>query len=54
MRLSEYEIAENKEQVHWKFKSEKKTGCDGKCCIVPGDLGSFKWASSPFISACFS
>ncbi len=41
VRLSEYEIIENKELLQWKFKSEKKTGCDGKCCITPGQLGSF-------------
>ena len=41
VRLSEYEIVENKELLQWKFKSAKKTGCDGKGCITPGQLGRF-------------
>ena len=39
--MSEYEIVENKELLQWKFKSEKKTGCNGKGCITPGQLGRF-------------
>lgn len=39
--LLEYEIAENKELLQWKFKSDKKAGCSGQCCVTQGQLGSY-------------
>lgn len=41
VRLSEYEIIENRELLQWKFKSAKKAGCSGRCCITPGEIGKF-------------
>ncbi|CAL8467814.1 g7352 [Coccomyxa elongata] len=52
VRLQKYEIAEEKDTLEYKFRTEKKGKCSGQHCTQPGHLGTYVLEAERFQTGC--